>query len=162
MDLSRWMTVSSLVVDSLLFSELWMANNGTSRWAYHAISKEQCLRSKIWPIEIQENTALCMYCNFQHQVFSSCAENERKNNTQTRTHDDYHMPPGLRPPRHKNLHQTQNPAAHYNIIIVRHLWPIKLLHLRVISISYHMPTRWIYRIHEVMCWYTQGRSPRVY
>ena len=51
---------------------------------------------------------LCMYRRFQHLLFSGRREIKLQNHgltkqTNTHTHNDYHMPLGLRPLRHKQL-----------------------------------------------------------
>ena len=55
---------------------------------------------------IEDIVAIHLHCNFQRLVFSRCREMRAKDiqtHTQTHTRNDYHMPPGLRPPRHKNV-----------------------------------------------------------
>ena len=86
-----------------------------SRWANHAITRQQSTDSKIYRIVIQDIVALHLLCSFQHLVFSCCREmrmkdlkththTHRHTHTHTHTHDDYRMPWG---------------SAHWDIITQR-------------------------------------------
>ena len=70
-----------------------------SRWANHAITRQQSIDSKIYRIVIQDIVALHLLCSFQHLVFSRCGEMRVKDihtqtHIQTHTHGDYRMPRG--------------------------------------------------------------------
>ena len=103
MDLSRWMAVCCGQ-----FTLLWMADNGTSRWAYHAVSRKQHFRSKIWSMEIQKNIYRIMHVlqfsapSFQ-QLCRKTSERITHGHTHAHTHThDLCMPQGLRPPGRHN------------------------------------------------------------
>ena len=93
------------VVDNLLFARLCIPNNGTSRWAYHTVSREQRFRSKIKSIINRDSRKYRIMPALWFSVPSFkqlCRKtNETITCTHTHTHDDdYNMPPGLCPPRH--------------------------------------------------------------
>ena len=83
-----------------------------SRWANHAITRQQSTDSKIYRIVIQDIVALHLLCSFQHLVFSCCREMRMKDlKTHTHTHRHTHTHThtrwlpyamGLRPLRHNH------------------------------------------------------------
>ena len=101
-NLSRWKVVRC---GKLPFHWTLVRWQRLSRVANHAITRQQCIDSKIYRIEIEDNYyGIRPMLKFLALSFQPLQRNKRQRHTcthtHTHTHDDYCMPLGLRPPRH--------------------------------------------------------------
>ena len=99
------------VVKDLFFAGFWTAGNSRhgEQITGHNLTTKPLIQNL--PILFQDNTAVSLHCTFQSLIFINCGdmrnnyltESHTHSLTHTHAHDNYRMPPGLRPPRHKNV-----------------------------------------------------------